>query len=132
MSNRNVELIRSAYEAYARGDLKTMLQFVDPDLEWTYLDPSFEDPDPQVCHGRHEFETVLQRQAKRGLKAELEEVAGKGDRVMVGVRTPGADAFRVRKTDDRDYAVFTVRKGRIVAMRDCRNRREAVALAGIE
>lgn len=132
MSNKNVELIRRAYDAYSRGDLATMLEFVDPDLEWTYLDPSLEDPDPQVCRGRHEFETSLERQAEHGLKAELEEVAGKGDAVMVAVRTPGIDAFRLRKASDRNYAVFTVREGRIVALRDCRDRQEALALAGVE
>jgi ketosteroid isomerase-like protein len=132
MSNENVELIRSAYAAYSRGDLATMLELVDPDLEWTYLDPSFEDPEPQVCHGRHELETVLKRQAEHRLKAEVEEVAAKGDRVMVAVRIPGVDAFRVRKADDRNYAVFTVREGRIVALRDCRDRQEALAVAGID
>ena len=132
MSNQNVELIRKAYEAYARGDLGTMLKSVDPDLEWTYRDPSFEDPDPQVCHGRHELKTALERQAKQGLHAELEELAGKGDRVMVVVRIPGVDAFRVRKANDRNYAVFTVHEGRIVALRDCRDRQEAQAFAGID
>jgi ketosteroid isomerase-like protein len=132
MLNQNVELIRTTYEAYTRGDLVTMLEFVDPDLEWTYLDPSFEHPDPQVCHGRHEFEAALERQAEHGLKAEIEEVAGKGDRVMVAVRTLGIDAFRVRKADDRNYAVFTVRGGRIVALRDCRVRQEALTVAGID
>ncbi len=132
MTNKNEELIRRAYEAYSRGDLARMLQFVDPDLEWTYLDPSFEDPEPQVCHGRHELETALQRQAAHRLKAELEEVAGRGDQVMVAIRTPGVDAFRVRKADDRNYAVFTVRDGRIVALRDCRDREEARAITGIE
>jgi len=60
MSNGNVDLIRRAYEAYSRGDVAAMLQFVDADLEWTYLDPSLEDPEPQVCHGRHELETALE------------------------------------------------------------------------
>ena len=132
MTNKNEELIRRAYEAYSRGDLATMLQLVDPDLEWTYLDPSFEDPEPQVCHGRHDLATALQRQAEHQLKADLEEIAARGDQVMVAVRTPGADAFRVRKANDRDYAVFTVREGRIVALRDCRDRQEAMAIAGIE
>jgi ketosteroid isomerase-like protein len=132
MSNENVGLISRAYEAYSRGDVATMLQFVDPDLEWTYLDPSLEDPEPRVCHGRHELETALERQAERGLKAELEEVAARGDRVMVVVRIPGVDAYRMRKADDRNYAVFTVREGRIVALRDCRDRGEAMAAAAIE
>ena len=131
MSNENVALLRRAYEAYASGDLATMLVFVDPDLEWTYLDPTFEDPEPQVCHGRHEFQSVLERQAERGLRAQLEEVVGHGDRVMVVVWTPGVDAYRVRQADDRNYAVFTVRDGRIVALRDCRDRQEALHRTGI-
>jgi len=132
MSDQNVVLIRRAYDAYARGDLATMLEVVDPDLEWTYLDPSLEDPQPQVCHGRHELESALNRQAGRGLRAQLEEVVGHGDRVMVVVRTPGVDAYRVRQTDDRNYDVFTVRDGRIVALRACRDRQEALRLTGIQ
>ncbi len=131
LSNENADLIRRAYRAYANGDLATMLEFVDPDLEWTYLDPSLEDPQPQVCHGRHELESALARQAGRGLRAQLEEVVGQGDRVMVVVRTPGVDAYRVRPADDRNYSVFTVRGGRIVALRDCRDRQQALHLAGI-
>jgi hypothetical protein len=38
-----------------------MLELVDPDLEWTYMDPSLEDPEPQVCRGRHELESALER-----------------------------------------------------------------------
>lgn len=123
------DLIREAYEAYARGDLATMLNSVDPDLEWTFLDPSVEDPEPQVCHGRRELEKALQRQAQQGLQAELEEVSAHGSRVMVVVRTPGVDAFRAKKADDRNYAVFTVREGKITALRDCRDREEAIAAA---
>jgi uncharacterized protein len=130
--NENEDLIRSAYEAYTRGDVPGMLDLVDLDLEWTYLDPSFEDPEPQVCRGRHELQAVLERQAQRGLKVEVEEVVGNGDLVMVVVRTPGIDAYRVRKAEDRNYAVFTVRDGRIVALRDCRDRAEARAVTGIE
>ncbi len=129
VSNENAELIRRAYEAYSGGDVARMLEFVDPDLEWTYLDPGLQDPEPRVCHGRHELETALQRQAERGLKAELEEVAAWGERVMVVVRTPGADAFRLSKADDRNYAVFKVREGKIVALRDFRDREEAMAAA---
>jgi uncharacterized protein len=131
MSNENEDLIRRAYEAYSRGDAAMMLRFVDPDLEWTYLDPSVEDPEPQVCHGRHELEFALGRQAERGLSVELEDVVASGDRVMVVVRTPGVDAFRVSKAEDRNFAVLTVHEGRIVALRDCRDREEAMAALAI-
>ncbi len=131
MANENADLVRRAYEAYAGGDAATLLGFVDPDLEWTYLDPSLEDPEPQVCHGRHELQTALLRLAQQGLRAELEEVAGQGDRVMVVVRAPGVDAFRLRKADDRTFLVVTVRGGRIVALRDCHDRQEALGVAGL-
>ena len=132
MTKENVDLVREAYEAYARGDVATMLEFIDPDLEWTYLDPALDHPKPQVCHGRHELETALQRRAEYGFRAELEEVAENGESVMVVVRTPGLDAHRQRQGDDRAYNVLTVRGGRIVALRDCTDRAEAVAMSGID
>ena len=131
MSNENAELFRRAYQAYAGGDLPAMLEFVDPDLEWTYLDPALEHPIPQVCHGRQELEQVLRHWAEHGVRAELEEVINSGELVMVGVRTPGVDALHGRGGDDRAYSVFRVREGRIVALRDCRDRQEARDVAGI-
>jgi ketosteroid isomerase-like protein len=131
MSNENADLIRRAYQAYVSGDLAAMLELVDPDLEWTYLNPALEQPAPQVCHGRQELEQVLQGWAGHGLRAEVEEVVDSGELVMVSVRTPGVDAHFGRGGDDRAYSVFTVRDGRIVALRDCRDRQEALQLAGI-
>jgi ketosteroid isomerase-like protein len=132
MSKENAELIRRAYQAYASGNLAAMLELVDPDLEWTYLDPTLEHPTPQVCHGRHELEQVLEGWAEHGLRVVLEEVADSGELVMVGVRTPGVDAHHGWHRGDRAYSVFTVREGRVVALRDCRDRQEALRLAGIQ
>jgi uncharacterized protein len=131
MSADNENLVRRAYEAYAAGDVATMMTFVDADLEWTFLDPAFEDPDLRVCRGSRELEVALQRQARRGLKSRLEEVHANGDRVMVAVHTPGLDALRARQSDDRNYDVLTIHDGRIVAMRACRNREEALSTAGV-
>ncbi len=95
-------------------------------------DPTLEHPTPQVCHGRHELEDMMRVWAEHGLRAELDEVAANNDLVMVGVRTPGVDAYYSRRGDDRAYSVFTVRGGRIVALRDCRDRQEALHFTGIE
>jgi ketosteroid isomerase-like protein len=132
MPDPTVALIRQAYAAYARGDTAAMLDLVHPDLEWTYLDLSDTDPRPQVCHGRGELAAALAQQTERGLLSHLEEVIGHGDKIVATVRTPGADAYRARQSDDRDYTLFTVRDGRIVALRDCRDRADALRLAGIE
>jgi hypothetical protein len=62
------------------------------------------------------------------LRAELDEVAANGELSMVGVRNPEVDAYYGRRRDDRAYSVFTVRDGRIVTLRDCRDRQEALHL----
>jgi ketosteroid isomerase-like protein len=97
-STENADLIRRAYRAYANGDLATMLEFVNPDLEWTYLDPTLEHP----------------------------------PRRSATAATSWSDAHHGRHGDDRAYSVFRVRDGRIVALRDCRDREEARRLAGIQ
>jgi len=126
-SGDSAELVRRAYQAYADGDLSTMLDLVDTDLEWTFLDPAFVDPEPRVCHGRHELEHALRRQAGMGLRSELEEVMAEGDRVLVVLRTPGVEAVRADGRN-RTIDVVTVRDGRVAAIRACRNRDEALTL----
>jgi uncharacterized protein len=127
----NEAAIRAAYAAYADGDIDALLAIFDPDLEWTYLDPSVEDPQPQTCNGRKELRRGLERQAARGLAATIEEVHVNGDKVAVVIHIPGLDQVRVRQDDDRNYDVLSFRDGRIVALRACRGRDEALALAGI-
>jgi ketosteroid isomerase-like protein len=132
MRSDSVELIRRAYEAYSQDDLKSMLGFADPNVKWTYLDPSLPQPEPLVCRGREEVEALLRQWAEHGLKAELEEVAGAGEGVMVGSRVPGLGASFSRPGEDQAYTVLRLRRGRIVSMRDCRGRRDALEVAGLE
>jgi ketosteroid isomerase-like protein len=120
MTDRNEALVREAYEAYGRGDVAGMLESVDPELEWTYLDPAFDNPEPQTCHGRDQLRRALERQAGQGLAAQIEEIAASGDKVMVVIRTPGIDRVRVRQVEDRNYLVLTLDQERIIRMRACR------------
>jgi ketosteroid isomerase-like protein len=131
MASDSETLIRSAYEAYARGDVSALLDTVNPDLVWTYLDPSEPDPLPQICYGRKELEAGLRRQTSRGLRSQIEEVIGHGDKVLVTIRTPGVDQFKARPTGDLNFEVVTVSDGRIVALRACRDRDEALEVLGL-
>src|SRR6201987_5016065 len=72
MCNENEWIVREAFLAYDRGDFARMMDFVDPGLRWTYLDPGLTDPPPQVCRGREELEKALRRQTALGLRSELE------------------------------------------------------------
>lgn len=87
MSDEDESVVRAAYEAYGRGEMDSLLKLVDPDLEWTYLDPSMADPQPETCHGREQLAQMLEQQADRGFVSEVEEIASSGDKVMVAVRT---------------------------------------------
>lgn len=131
MCNSSEWIVREAFLAYDRGDFARMMEFVDPDLEWTYLDRSEEDPQPQTCYGRGELERGLRRQKDQGLHTELEQVVAVGDKVMVVLRTPGVDQFRNRQSEDRSYLVISVRNDLIATFHACRNRAEAHAVSGL-
>jgi ketosteroid isomerase-like protein len=127
----NEVAIRTAYDAYTQGDIDTLLAVFSPDLEWTYLDPSVENPIPQVCRGLKEMRRALLRQASQGLKARIEEVLVNGSKVVAVIHVPGVDRFRARKADDRNYDVFTFENGQIIALRACGDRAEAMRVAGL-
>ncbi len=131
MADRNEAVVREAYEAYGHGDVARMLEFVDPELEWTYLDPAFENPEPATCRGRDQLQLALERQAGQGLASQIEEISASGDKVMVVIRTPGVDRVRARQAEDRNFLVLTLAQERIIRMRACRDRDEARAFAGI-
>lgn len=131
MCNQNEWIVREAFLAYDRGDMPRMMEFVHPDLEWTYLDAGLEDSQPEVRHGREELEKAVRQLADRGLRAQLEAVVAAADHVITVLHTPGLDEHRNRPTGDWTYDVVTVRDGLIVELRTCRDHDEARALAGI-
>jgi ketosteroid isomerase-like protein len=131
MCNQNEWIVREAFLAYDRGDVARMMEFVDPDLEWTYLDPGTEDPQPQTCRGRGELEKALRRQAEHGLRPEVEQVLAMGEKVILVMRTPGIEEYRHWQAGNRTYDVVTVRDGVIVGLHACRDRDEANSVAGM-
>jgi ketosteroid isomerase-like protein len=128
MSDDAEQVARQAYAAFATGDRAAVLDLVDEDLEWTFLDPSIPDPEPAVCRGRDQLAYWMGRGSGRKLPAELEEVVANGERVLVVTRSPGIDAIRARQTGDLNFHVLTVREGMIVALRACRDRDEALGI----
>jgi ketosteroid isomerase-like protein len=132
VSDDHESLVRAAYAAFGRGDVTAMMEYVHPDLEWTFLDPSAADPQPQTCHGRGQLQQTLERQAGQHQESVVEEVASRGDKVMVVVHTPGLDRRRrAWAGQDRNFMVLTVRDGQITALRACRDRDEARGFAGL-
>ena len=126
MADTAEHVARQAYDGFASGDFTSLLALVDDDLEWTYLDPSDPEPRPAVCHGRDQLAFWIGRGDGWQLRAELQEIVASGERVLVVTRSPGIDELRARKADDLNFHVLTVRDGKIVALRACRSRDEAL------
>ena len=112
--------MRSADEAYGRGDATRLLELVDPDRSGPISIPASKIRSRRSAAAGTQLAWALGRQADRG-------VIGAGgdrllrDKVMVAVHTPGADQHRAWQGHDRNYLVLTLRQGQVVAMRAFRN-----------
>ncbi len=126
MAENAEQVARKAFAGFAAGDFTTVLNLVADDFEWTFLDPSVPDPEPAVCHGREQLAYWMGRDSGWKVRAELQDVVASGERVLVVTRSPGIDARRARQTADMNFHVLTVRDGKIVALRACRSRDEAL------
>src|ERR1700687_357992 len=131
MCNLNEWIVREAFRAYERGDISAMMDYVDPELEWTRIEPGLEDPRLQTRGGRQELERALRLQADQKLRSQLERVIANGEKVLLVMRTPGISKYRPWHDDDRTYDVVTVRDELIVGLHSCSDRSEARSLAGI-
>ena len=130
MCNQNEWIVREAFLAYARGDVARMMEFVDPDLEWTNVGPGQDDFVRNLA-GRDDLEQALRRQASNGQRAELEEVVASGEKVMLVMRTPGLRLGGSRPDCDKTYDVVTLKDGLIIGLHACQDRAAARSLIGI-
>jgi len=82
MSSQNVELVRSGFEAWNRGDLQWMLDHLSSDWEWQTA-RLFPGTDP-VYRGKEGFTRFWNsfREPWESIRVELEHVEELGDRVL--------------------------------------------------
>jgi ketosteroid isomerase-like protein len=124
MTPSNVELVRTAWEAFADGDLHALSPLLDPEVEWHGGDPS----SPYACHNREEVLAFIvkakERQSREGrLAAELVDVTEFGDQVVAVIRPADRDGeLRANLTTFRD--------GKVIEMVGFESPEAALAAAG--
>lgn len=137
MSQENIDLVLSGYQAFLAGDFEFLADLLDDEVEWH---------GPAAGEGEvAQRDTVLEVLARRldGLpRVVLERCVGVGDRVVVYFR---ASQYVADPSDDRPlqtrrsytvgrYAgVITIRDGRVVEIQDYPHVHaalDAVGLAG--
>jgi ketosteroid isomerase-like protein len=126
MSGEDLELVRSAYEAFARADTDALRnRFLAPDVEWhTPPEIPFEGPHrgvDDVCGLIEEWIAPFDR-----FTTVLEEVIDAGNRVIVRHRMCGKGRESGVDVDMTVSQVVTVRDGKVIRMDDFWTREEAL------
>jgi len=122
MTESNVELARSGYEAIMRGDLDAVRDLLDPDVKWHAGDPA------DGCQNRKQTLEWMGRNWTRrgGPPGELVEMIDAGDKVVVIMRRTGEDG-----APELVANLTTFRDGKVVEMVHYANPDDARAAAGV-
>jgi ketosteroid isomerase-like protein len=132
MSQENVEVIRTAYEAFDRGDLEAVSRLHARTIEWQ---TSVEDPDAATHRGRVAVRRYIEGYMETfpGLRADLEEcVEVPNDRVLATVRYTGRARASGMDMDWRQWLVYTIKDGMIVRAAEYFDRDQALEAAGLK
>jgi ketosteroid isomerase-like protein len=117
MSQENASLIRSLYEAFARGDVPVVLQAMDPAIVWNEAENfPYADKNPYVGPDAV-LQGVFMRLATEwdGFRVDLEEVHGAGDVVVATGRYGGAYKKTGTAMRPQFAHVWKLRGGKIVS-----------------
>jgi ketosteroid isomerase-like protein len=103
----NKELIRRGYEAFSNGDLETVMNLFDDDIDWQQPGQS---AISGTFHGKTEVKEHFARLAEKGLTVKLDRLIAEGDTVVALTEvTAGGET-------GRDADVFTIRDGKTVTV----------------
>ncbi len=127
MTGANADLVRRGYEAWNRGDVEAVIEFLDLEIRWegyTHI------PESGTLVGRDEVKVWLERflEAWQQLDIEVTDLIENDDRVVALVRFHAlGKESGVEVEGGVDAHVWTVRDGKAVAVRLYQGTREALA-----
>ena len=101
----NKELIKKGYEAFAAGDVETVMSLFDDDVEWVQPGQSAVSG---TFHGKTEVMEYMGRLAEKSLTVKLKRMIADGDTVVA------ITDVTVDGETGEDADVFTIRDGKTV------------------
>jgi ketosteroid isomerase-like protein len=132
MSRGNVEIVRTALEAWNRDDLEGFLEYVSPEWEWhpARLFPGTD----AVYHGKQGFTRFWNtfREPWESIRIEVERIEDLGDRVLVLIMFYGKGKLSGVDVTTEYANVLTLRDGLVtyqVGFGDWKTALEAVGLS---
>lgn len=131
MSQQDIDLIRSAYEALNRGDIEALVDVCDPDFQLDMSERVFNPATYDGHDGIRRFYGEV-REVWEEFRWEPEALHDAGDQVVALLHSHGRGSGSGIEID-RDVAmVWTVREGRASALRFYLDQAEALKAAGLE
>ncbi len=116
MSQANVEIVRSLYGAFARGDVPAVLAGLDAKVEWREADNFiYADGNPYIGHDAV-LQGVFMRVATEwdGFAATSERLLDAGDTVVSLGRYTGEYKATGKRIDAQFVHVFSLENGKVV------------------
>ncbi len=104
-AEQNIDTIRRGYEAFAAGDMETVLSLFDDDVEWVQPGDS---AISGTYHGKAEFLDFLGKLAEKGATVKVNRLIADGETVVALTDV----ALGSESAQDAD--VFTLRDGKTV------------------
>ena len=132
MSQENVEIVRVAYEAFAREGLDRFMEHFTDDVEYRALAGATADLRP--LHGKDAVRAWLQDWIDMfdGFWMQLVELIDAGGvTVFTAERYGGRARLSGVETDSANWTVFTIRDGKIASGHEYATREQALEAAGL-
>lgn len=114
----NVEIARSVYEAFGRGDIPSVLESMDPDIEWREAEGNPYQPSGEAWHGP---DAVLQNLFMKlgedwdAFTVHPKEFHDAGDTVVVEGRYTATHRVTGKSLDAQVCHVLKIRDGKLAS-----------------
>jgi ketosteroid isomerase-like protein len=128
VGNSDIETVRTAFEAFMRGDLDAALEFCDPEI--VVQDPG---RTGRTFQGRSELRRSWEEWLEnwQEYRAEPREVVEMGGQIFVHVGQTGRGKLSGIEIGQDLYQVFRLRDGRVVEYRIYADRGDAMESIGL-
>jgi len=132
MSQKNVKIVREAWEAYLGGDEETTARLIDPELEFHGTIGGLQEG--EVAHGQSEIDQTFEAEdleAWEERRLDAEEYIDAGDNVVVFLHEYRRGRGSGIELETETALVVAVRAGRVVRMQGYLDRGAALQAVGL-
>jgi ketosteroid isomerase-like protein len=133
VSHENVEVVRAAFEALSEGGVDALAEFSHPEINWRAIEGAPDDVGEMngieaACRYVQDWYDTFD-----DFNSEPEELIDVGDgRVVAVIHNTGRAKISGIPTELRYAALYTIRDGKLVRVREYATRTEALRAAGLE